>query len=64
MTLRMYRVSAARWAQLAASRHPIDLVEEEASDAREVKGRGGREEHADIQVPVDAVADRRASVER
>jgi hypothetical protein len=59
MTLRMHPVSASRWEQLAATRHPIDLTEEpapRAASARADKGRRRRSEHAAIQAQVDALA--------
>jgi hypothetical protein len=66
----MHPVSASRWTQLAASRLPIDLTEEESSDRAPRKGRMGRkgrrrrDEHADIQAQVDAIAAKRISAIR
>jgi hypothetical protein len=60
MALRIHRVSAARWARLAASRYEdatngatIDLV---ALEAEENPGRRMRTEHARIQACVNALA--------
>ena len=67
MTLRMHPMTASRWTQLAASRHPIDLTEEESSErapSKRRKGRASRDEHADIQAEVDAIAARRISAIR
>jgi hypothetical protein len=55
MTLRMHPVSASRWAQLAATRHPIDLTEQ-PRPARPDEDRGRRAEHDAIQAQVDAIA--------
>jgi hypothetical protein len=63
MTLRMHPVSASRWAQLAATRQPIDLTEE-PTPARPDKDRGRRGEHAAIQAQVDAIAAGRVSASR
>ena len=57
MTLRMHPVSAARWAQLAASRHPVDITE--PARPRTDTGRRRRTEHAAIQAQVAAIAARR-----
>ena len=64
MALRIHRVSAARWARLAATRHDdstgrpvIDLVALHAEDA---PGGRMRAEHARIQSYVDALAPRSA----
>jgi hypothetical protein len=64
MTLRMHPVSASRWAQLAATRHPIDLTEEPTDPARPDKDRGRRDEHAAIQAQIDAIAAGRVSASR
>ena len=64
MTLRMHPVSASRWAQLAASRHPIDLTEDATPRPRPDIGRRRRAEHAAIQAQIAAVAARRASAIR
>jgi hypothetical protein len=64
MTLRMHPVSASRRAQLAATRHPIDLTDEPTRPARPAKDRGGRAEYAEIQAEVDAIAAGRVSASR
>jgi len=63
MTLRMHPVSASRWAQLAASRHPIDLTEESPRPRPDI-GRHRRAEHADIQAQLAAIAAKRVSAIR
>jgi hypothetical protein len=57
MTLRIHRVSASRWNQLAASRLPIDLTttEEEPEPSPAAVDRV-RAEHAEIQAQVDRIA--------
>jgi hypothetical protein len=57
MTLRMHPVSASRWAQLAGSRHPVDITE--TPRPRVDIGRRRRTEHAAIQAQVAAIAARR-----
>ena len=64
MTLRMHPVSASRWAQLAASRHPVDLTEEPGPRPRPDIGRRRRADFAAIQAEVAAVAARRVSAIR
>ena len=64
MTLRMHPVSASRWAQLAATRHPIDLTEETSPRPRPDIGRRRRSEHADIQAQLAAIAAKRVSAIR
>lgn len=64
MTLRMHRVSASRWEQLAASRRPVDLTAAEPVVPRAAKGRKMREEHAAIQAQVDAMSARRVTASR
>jgi hypothetical protein len=64
MTLRMHRVSTARWEQLAQSRRPIDLVEEERAEARSGKRHAAKAEHAAIQAQVDAISARRVRASR
>ena len=64
MTLRMHPVSASRWAQLAASRHPVDLTEEPTPRPRPDIGRQRRAEFATIQAEVAAVAARGVSAIR
>ena len=64
MTLRMHPVSASRWAQLAATRHPIDLTEEPPRPARPDKDRGRKDEYAAIQAQIDAIAAGRVSASR
>ena len=64
MTLRMHPVSASRWAQLAASRLPIDLAAEETqarsktstAKAHKAKALRLQIEHAEIQARVDLLA--------
>jgi hypothetical protein len=58
MTIRMHPVSASRWAELAATRHPIDLTGEPSSTpppGRRQRRRRRREEHAAIQAQVDSI---------
>jgi hypothetical protein len=62
MTLRMHPVSAARWAQLAVARNPVDLAPE-APRPRAGNGRR-RAEHAAIQAEVAAIAAERVSATR
>jgi hypothetical protein len=62
MTLRMHPVSAERWAQLAASRHPVDLTD--APTPRPDIGRRRRADFAAIQAEVAAMAARRVSAIR
>ncbi|MDQ1509518.1 MAG: hypothetical protein QOG50_1362 [Actinomycetota bacterium] len=64
MTLRMHPVSASRWAQLAASRHPIDLTEDETPRPRPDISRRRHAEHAAIQAQIAAIAARRVSAIR
>ena len=64
MTLRMHPVSASRWAQLAASRHPVDLTEEPSPRPRPDIGRRRRADFAAIQAEVAAIAVRRVSAIR
>ena len=68
MTLRMHPVSASRWAQLAATRHPIDLTDEESTPEpppdKARRRSGSRDEHAKIQAQVDAIAAPRVSSDR
>ena len=64
MTLRMHPVSASRWAQLAATRHPIDLTDEETPLRRPDLGRRRRAEHMAIQAQIAAIAARRVSAIR
>jgi hypothetical protein len=64
MTLRMHPVSASRWAQLAATRHPIDLTEAPTRPARADEDRGREAEHDAIQAQVDAIAARGVSASR
>jgi hypothetical protein len=64
MTLRMHPVSAERWAQLAASRHPVDLTDEPAPRLRPDIGRRRRADFAAIQAEVAAMAARRVSAIR
>jgi hypothetical protein len=64
MTLRMHPVSASRWAQLAASRHPVDLADEPRPRPRADIGRRRRADFAAIQAEVAAVAARRVSAIR
>jgi hypothetical protein len=64
MTLRMHPVSPSRWKQLAASRHPIDLTEEETPRPRPDIGRRRRAEHAEIQRQLAAIAAKRVSAIR
>ena len=67
MTLRMHPTSPSRWAQLAASRHVIDLNAAEAAEPaatgrKRPKGDRGhrrRDEHARIQAQVDAIGAQR-----
>jgi hypothetical protein len=58
MTIRMHPVSASRWAELAATRHPIDLTDEPSStpppDKRR-RRRRRRDEHTAIQAQVDSI---------
>jgi hypothetical protein len=58
----MHPVSASRWAQLAASRHPVDLTER-APRPRPGNGRR-RAEHAAIQAEVAAIAASHVSATR
>ena len=71
MTLRMHPTSASRWAQLAASRHLLDLAAAEAAESpapgrtkKGDRGRRRRDEHAQIQAQVDAIAAPRVSASR
>ena len=64
MTLRMHPVSASRWEQLAASRHPVDLTEEPSPRPRPDIGRRRRADFAAIQAEVAAIAVRRVSAIR
>jgi hypothetical protein len=64
MALRMHPVSAERWAQLAASRHPVDLTDEPAPRPRPDIGRRRRADFAAIQAEVAAMAARRVSAIR
>jgi hypothetical protein len=64
MTLRMHRVSAERWAQLAASRHPIDLTDEPTPRPRPDIGLRRKADFAAIQAEVAAIAARRVSAIR
>jgi len=58
----MHPVSASRWKQLCASRHPIDLVETPRPRTDNVQRR--RAEHAAIQAQVAAIAARRVEAFR
>ncbi len=58
----MHPVSAARWQQLRASRHPVDLVE--APRSRTGNGQRRRAEHAAIQAQVAAIVARRVEAFR
>jgi hypothetical protein len=71
MTLRMHPTSASRWAQLAASRHLLDLTAAEAAEKPTAgrtkqgdRGRRRRDEHARIQAQVDAIGGQRVSARR
>jgi hypothetical protein len=64
MTLRMHPVSAERWAQLAASRHPIDLTDEPTPRPRTDIARRRRADFAAIQAEVAAIAAQRVSAIR
>ena len=64
MTLRMHPVSASRWEQLAASRHPVDLPAEPSPRPRPDIGRRRRADFAAIQAEVAAIAVRRVSAIR
>jgi len=64
MTLRMHRVTTARWEQLAQSRRPLDLVEEERAETRSAKARALKAEHAAIQAQVDAISAGRVRASR
>lgn len=72
MTLRMHPVSASRWAQLAATRLPIDLVAETSktptatatTKSNPPKARRLQTEHAEIQARVDSLASARIRADR
>jgi hypothetical protein len=64
MTLRMQPVSAERWAQLAASRHPVDLVDEPTPRPRPDVVRRRQADFAAIQAEVAAIAAQRVSAIR
>ena len=55
MALRIHRVPASRWHQLAKTRLPIDLTEAPQAASRD-HSRRLRAEHAMIQRYVDALA--------
>jgi hypothetical protein len=65
MALRIYPMSARRWAQLAGTRLPIDLTERNRGDvdrAREVREvREVREEHERIRAHVARLLAERAA---
>ena len=63
MALRMHPVSPSRWAQLAASRLPIDLTET-ATVRHHDRARRLQVEHALIQERIDALAKGRAPANR
>jgi len=58
----MHPVSASRWEQLCALRHPVDLVEAPRPRTDNVVRR--RAEHAAIQAEVAAIAARRVEAFR
>ena len=59
MSLRIYPMSAARWAQLAGTRLPIDLTERNRHDAD--RARQVREEHDRIRAHVAKLLAERAA---
>jgi hypothetical protein len=59
MALRIYPMSASRWAQLAGTRLPIDLTERGADTGEHAHSR--RDEHDLIQAQVTALLAERAS---
>jgi hypothetical protein len=64
MALRIHPVSASRWAQLAASRHPVDLTEEATPRPGPDIRRRRHAEHLAIQAQIAAIAARRVSAIR
>jgi hypothetical protein len=64
MALRMHPVSQSKWKQLAASRHPIDLVGEQPTRTRPDHSRRRKAEHAAIQAQVASIAAPRAEAFR
>jgi hypothetical protein len=63
MALRIHPMSASRWAQLSASRLPIDLTR--VDDAERIQRiRRAQEEIALIQACVDELVPRRAAAAR
>jgi hypothetical protein len=60
----MHPVSASRWAQLAASRQPVDLTEEAPPRPRPDIRRRRHAEHLAIQAEIAAIAARRVSAIR
>src|SRR5262249_14550215 len=59
MSLRIYPISAARWAQLAGTRLPIDLTERNRNDVD--RARQVREEHDRIREHVAKLLAERAT---
>ena len=59
MSLRIYPISAARWAQLAGTRLPIDLTERNRPDGN--RAREIREEHDRIRERVAKLLAERAT---
>ena len=64
MTLRMHPVSASRWEQLAATRHPIDLTEEPTRPTRPGKDHRARAEYAEIKAQIEAITAGRVPASR